>query len=135
MFSGLSGNAVLGGYRIFARSVYAEDTIAWTLTATVNGVVEWVEEGEFVYMSLSDYSDTGDDRYTDRRLFGSTDDDTDGYTSYSRTYLPQSDTFIVTLNSYDPAGCQVNLIAGWVLLARRAFTDQAAIASTKSEAP
>ena len=104
VFSGLSGDAMLGEYRVFARSDYSDEVVGWTLTATVNGVVEWVEEGELVYMSSSDYYYTDDDGTTARRLFSFTDDDS-FRTSYSDTYLPQSDTFTVTLDSYDPSGC------------------------------
>ena len=107
LFSGLSGDAMLGEYRIFGRSYDSDSPVAWTLTATVNGVVEWVEEGELYYTSSSDtYHDADDSNYTIRRLFSFTDDDYESdYTSYSNFYLPQTDTFTVTLDSYDPAGC------------------------------
>ena len=101
LFSGLSGDAMLGEYRIFARSGYSLTTIEWTLTATINGVVLWVEEGVLVYDSDDSFST--DDGTGSRRLF--TTDDDSSYTFYSSTYLPQTDTFTVTLDSYDPVGC------------------------------
>ena len=100
LFSGLSGDAMLGEYRIFARSGYSLTTIEWTLTATINGVVLWVEEGVLVYDSDDSFTDDGTGS---RRLF--TTDDDSSYTFYSSTYLPQTDTFTVTLDSYDPVGC------------------------------
>ena len=92
---------MLGEYRIFARSGYSLTTIEWTLTATINGVVLWVEEGVLVYDSDDSFST--DDGTGSRRLF--TTDDDSSYTFYSSTYLPQTDTFTVTLDSYDPVGC------------------------------
>ena len=71
LFSGLSGDAMLGEYRIFARSGYSLTTIEWTLTATINGVVLWVEEGVLVYDSDDSFTDDGTGS---RRLF-TTDDD------------------------------------------------------------
>lgn len=77
---GLSGDDMLGEYRIFARNDFSEEPIPWTITATVNGVVEWVEEGVLAYMSSSGSSSaTAADDEEDvsrRKLFTSrTDDD------------------------------------------------------------
>lgn len=97
VFSGLTGSAMLGEYRIFTRSY--DTTTAWKITATVNGVVEWIEEG-----TLAEHTDD-DGGSSSRRLFTSYSDDDTTTSSYSGSYYPQSDTFTVTLDSYDPAGC------------------------------
>lgn len=89
---------MLGEYGVFVRS-YAAST-PWKMTATVNGVVEWIEEG-----ILAD-ADT-DEGSSSRRLSTCSDtSDTTTYNAYSVSdYYPESDTFTVTLDSYDPAGC------------------------------
>lgn len=108
VFSGLSGDAMLGEYRFFARRGYAPTANNWTLTVTMGGAVLWVEEGvlEGIDSTMTDDDDsftyTSDDNVR-RRLF--TDDYSSTYTSYSSTYEPQTETFTVTLDSYDPVGC------------------------------
>lgn len=47
LFSGLSGDVMLGEYRMFVRRDYAQSAVAWKLTATIGGAVVWVEEGAF----------------------------------------------------------------------------------------
>lgn len=97
LFSGLSGDAMLGEFRIFARSM---GDAAWTITATVNGLVEWVEQGEFVRDASLD------DTFYVRRLDGRTYFDDDfSRDRYSESAEPQTETFTVTLDSYDPVGC------------------------------
>lgn len=111
LFSGLSGDTMLGEYRVVAKNFFCKEPVSWTLTATVNSLVEWVEEGELVYTSSdsAQYTDDDDDGAASRRgLFTSrTDDDyTYDYNSYySDDSYPRTDTFTVTLDSYDPAGC------------------------------
>lgn len=120
LFSGLSGDAMLGEYRIFARREYAQSAVAWKLTATIGGAVVWIEEGAFdgrVTTSQTydddDYEyNTYDDfnyeynTYVDdgsigsRRLFNPYT-----FTFYSSSSEPQSDVFTVTLTSYDAVGC------------------------------
>ena len=57
-----------------------------------------------IYTTMVDNDDITDgDRAYSRRLF--TDDSSSTYTSYSATYNRQTDTFTVTLGSYDPVGC------------------------------
>lgn len=104
LFSGLSGDAMRGEYRTFARSGYYAGTTAWTLTATIDGVVVWVEEGVLSH-DTDDSFHTDDDGASSRRLF--TDDSTTTTTSsyYNPDYQPQTETFTVNLGSYDPAGC------------------------------
>ena len=96
-----SGDAMLGEYRVFARREYAPSANEWTITATIGGAVVWVEDGviDGIYTTMED----DDDGANSRRLF--TDDYSSTYTSYSSTYNPQTDTFTVTLGSYDPVGC------------------------------
>lgn len=89
---------MLGEYRIFARSY--ENLVPWTLTATIRGADVWIENGVLTYQ---------DSYYTEdlvgRRLYTLHDSDTTSYTYYSASDYPQSDTFTVTLDTYDPAGC------------------------------
>ena len=96
LFSGLSGDSMLGEYRTFARGY--KESIHWTLTATVAGAVLWVEEGV-----LGSYYDD-DDTTSSRRLVTSSSFYPSS-TSYSSTGYPESDTFTVNLDTYDPAGC------------------------------
>ena len=106
LFSGLSGDAMLGEYRMFARSNYGPESTEWKLTVTIDGVVLWAEEGVLVHEGLDDDGDSYTDDDGSRRLFITDDDDFPSTsTSYSDTYLPQTDTFTVTLESYDPVGC------------------------------
>lgn len=119
LFSGLSGDAMLGEYRIFVRRSYAESSVAWTLSATIGGAVEWVEEGVFDGRITTSHSSGDDDDYI---IYDDDDDyntyDDDGgsissrrlfnpytITSYSSSYDPQSDVFTVTLASYNAVGC------------------------------
>lgn len=120
LFSGLSGDAMLGEYRSFVRRSYAESAIAWTLSATIRGTVVWVEEGVFEGRSTSSRSYDDDDVTDDGSIYDddhySTYDD-DGslasrrlfnvytFTSYSSSRDPQSDVFTVNLVSYDAVGC------------------------------
>lgn len=123
LFSGLEGDAMLGEYRIFARSGYTEFPNDWTITATVAGEVVWVEQGvlEFMYSSDSSYTAT-DSQYTDsdtddgsrtsrrgRRRLMTSDDfflrDSSTYYYSNDDYDPETDVFTVTLGSYDPVGC------------------------------
>lgn len=100
---------MLGEYKVFARRDYAPTANDWTLTVTAGGAVVWVEEG--VIEGTSSTMTDDDDNYTNddgngpsrRALF--TDDYSSTYTSYSSTYRPQTPTFTVTLDSYDPVGC------------------------------
>lgn len=107
VFSGLSGDAMLGEYRVFARRDYAPSANGWTLTAYVAGEVVWVEEGllegSSTTMQDDDDSSTTVEGANARRLF--TDDYSSTYTSYSSSYRPQTETFTLTLASYDPVGC------------------------------
>lgn len=128
MFSGLSGNSMLGEYRISAQALYSVEPVNWTLTVTVNGLVEWIEEGELVYMpqyssdytydddydddyDYKDYADDEFDHYTDDDSTYYYDDDVSTYISsdsssrYSSTGYPKTDKFTVILDSYDPTGC------------------------------
>lgn len=113
LFSGLSGDTMLGEYRVVAKNLHSKEPVPWTLTATVNSLVEWVEEGELVYTpyDLAQYTDDDDDdgAASRRGLFGSRAHDDYTYDDYTSYYADDSrartDTFTVTLDSYDPAGC------------------------------
>lgn len=134
VFSGLSGDSMLGGYRTFVRADWIPDDeeVTWSLTASVDGAIVWEETGTFddayrpfdtssSFATSPDSSSSptsSDDAGGERRLFTTSetddrylfdDDDywlTDDYTSYSDTYHSQSDVFTVSLDSYDTAaGC------------------------------
>eukprot|EP00904_Undaria_pinnatifida_P011685 jgi/Undpi1/7647/HiC_scaffold_23.g10120.m1 len=106
LFSGLSGDDMIGDYNVFARRDYAPSANDWTLTVTMNGEVVSIETGSFPGSSTTwsydddDFSSSSSSS-SRRQLF--TDDYT--YDSYYYTSYPQSDTFVVTLGSYDPVGC------------------------------
>lgn len=76
VFSGLSGDAMLGEYSVFVRRDTAPSATSWTLTATIDGAVVWVEEGVF-----------------------------EGSTSDTDFLYPVSDVFTIALDSYNAAGC------------------------------
>lgn len=109
VFSGLSGDAMLGDYRFFAVLSFDHPGINWALTVTMGGAaVVWAEEGvvESSSATLLNDGDTlaGDDsaRRGLRRL---TDDDYPSYRFLPTSDDPQTETFTVTLDSYDPVGC------------------------------
>ena len=109
VFSGLSGDAMLGEYKFFARRDYAPTANDWTITVTAGGAVVFVEEG--IMDGSSSTMTDDDDTFTNNDGGGSvrralfTDDYSSTYTSYSSTYRPQTETFTVTLDTYDPVGC------------------------------
>ena len=95
---------MLGEYRIFAQvEYYGAQTTVWKLTVTVKGVVLWVEEG--VLTHESDDSFTDNDSTGSRRLFTTVTDYDTSFTSTSYDSYLKTDTFTVTLDSYDPVGC------------------------------
>lgn len=134
VFSGLSGDSMLGEYSVFVRPDWIPDDeeVTWLLTASVDGAIVWEETGTFKdefrssdtsdsFTSSSDSASSptsSDDAGSERRLYTTSetddvflfdDDDfsfSDDYTSYSDTYFVQSDVFTVSLDSYDAAaGC------------------------------
>lgn len=66
VYSGLNlaEDAVLGDYVARASLFYTQTDTAWTLTASVNGVVEWVEEGIFEALSANFGGEETSDPYT-----------------------------------------------------------------------
>lgn len=103
MFSGLSGDAMLGDYTFFARVDNPPAAAVWTLTATMNGEVVSFETGEFYGTSTISYADDSFTSYTDDESNYTARRKLSYYSSFS-TY-PESDRFTVTLGSYDPVGC------------------------------
>ena len=98
---------MIGDYSVFARRDYAPSTNDWTLTVTMHGEVVSIETGSFPGSSTTGSYDDDDfssssSSSSRRQLF--TDDDST-YDPYYYTWYPQSDTFVVTLGSYDPVGC------------------------------
>lgn len=79
MYSGLNTgtDAVLGEYSIRAALLSARRDTLWTLTARVNGLIEWVQEGTFEALDLS----------------------------YNFDDRPTSDSYTVTLDPLDVVGC------------------------------
>lgn len=122
VFNRLSDGAELGDYSTFIRVFYATTTtIPWTLTATVDEEEAWVEQGQFgefsfVFVFDNENETTFDDDYSmqsydftalgldptrrQRHLYSST-----GTGSTSDSDLPESDMFIVSLDSYTPLDC------------------------------
>lgn len=94
VYNGLSEDAALGEYTIQVRLASSFIETAWTLTASINDDIVWVEEGGFA-ASTSSLSTTDDDSRR-RRLSSFTFDD---------DINTASEVFTVTLDSYASGEC------------------------------
>lgn len=95
VYNGLSEEAALGEYSIQVRLASSFIDTTWTLTASINDDIVWVEEGDFAASTSS--SRTTDDDLRRRRLTSSFTFDDDINIS--------SEVFTVTLDSYTSGEC------------------------------
>lgn len=93
VYNGLSEADTLGEYTAQVRFYGSYVATNWTLIASINDDIVWVEEGEFAALSSS--CTTSDD-FRRRRLSSSTFDDDSTIAS---------EAFTVTLDSYTSGDC------------------------------